>query len=324
MTTDGRADDDWCESPAFFPAGDEVLFGITTRAEGEVPDPPAVLIVSGGLTGTSTVGRNQMYVALARDLAADGFPSMRFDYHGMGESTGQIDEFKLDAEGPFVDDITGAVRFLEGQGLDRVVLVGKCFGSRMALSATGEVSGLAGLVLMSPPVRDFGRGEKLVVKMATEMSVTDYIRRAVSLNVARGLLQARQRRVYMRAGKAKLRAMAARRRSDNRGAEGKASGLYWVSPKFLEPLRAVVERRLPVLILYGDQDDFYSDFLQARQGPLGALLADAGELVELAVVPGEVSGFVQGPVQDAINNATRSWIARKMAGPRAAAVRQPR
>ncbi len=292
--------------PAFFPAGEESLFGIFSGPSAKV-DSPGVLISSGGLTGTSTVGRNQMFVRMAQRLASTGLHSLRFDYHGIGESTGVLDEFRLDADQPFVDDILGACRWMQGQGVARLVLLGKCFGSRMALSAAVSVEALDGVVLIGVPVRDFGSGERAVTRLATELSLWDYVRRGLRLKTIRRLSHARHRKAYIRAATAKARVLTARRSQRTQSPDG----LGWVSPNFIRPLEALVARGVPLQLVYGVEDEFYKDFQQASQHePLRAILERAGSLVEVATTPGQVRGFVQAGVQAAIVETACEWIAR--------------
>lgn len=297
------------EAPVYFPSVTESLFGIHVQPASGALGPP-VLIASGGLTGTSTVGRNQMFVRLSHQLAEDGLPSMRLDYHGIGESTGLLSEFRLDAEQPFVDDLLGAARWLEAQGARRLFLVGKCFGSRMALATSGELlDRLDGVVLIGAPLRNFGKGERTVTRLATELSLVDYLKRALKPEVLRGLGQARNRRTYTRAALAKLRHVAQRARPSTAAREG---ANRWTSPAFLDRLEALVDHKIPVVLVYGVDDDFYQDFQRARQqGRLRDLLERGGTGISVTTTPGQVAGFVQVEVQDAIIEATcaalRQW-----------------
>jgi pimeloyl-ACP methyl ester carboxylesterase len=295
------------DEPVYFPAGAEMLFGVHTAPAVE-SGAPAIVIVSGGLTGTSTVGRNQMYVSLARAAAADGHRSLRFDYHGIGESTGVLDEFSLESDGPFVDDIVGAGSWLLDRGAERFVLLGKCFGSRMTLGAVPWFEGrLDGVVLIGPPVLDFGRGEKVVARLAVQLSVGDYVRRAVRPAVIANLRSAKHRAGYARAARAKWRALRA---PGERSGDGGAA----VSRRFIEPLRRLIEAGVPVQLIYGVDDEFYADFCRASEaGPLARLLHDAGDLVEVTEVTGLVRGFASETGQEAIIEAARDWLRRRRA-----------
>lgn len=159
----------WRSEPVFFPAGGERLFGVFTAPSGDAHGTAVTMLTGGGYI-TST-HRNRLYVRLARRLAGLGYHSMRFDYRGTGESTGTIDGFLLDQ--PFVEDVLGAVEWVEGQGVVRHVLVGSCFGARTALAAADHVSGLDSAVLLSAPVRDI-RYEKMTEEPVSEHFVNQF------------------------------------------------------------------------------------------------------------------------------------------------------
>jgi exosortase A-associated hydrolase 1 len=138
----------YVEEALVFPVANEQLLGILTRPES--PGDCAVLIVVGG--PQYRVGSHRQFVLLARHLAEEGFPTLRFDYRGMGDSDGAARNFEEVA-----DDIAAAVdRLLEScPGVNRVVLWGLCDAASAALmyfQSTGDRR-IAGLVLLNPWVR---------------------------------------------------------------------------------------------------------------------------------------------------------------------------
>jgi exosortase A-associated hydrolase 1 len=89
---------------------------------------------------------------LARRLAAEGYPAMRFDYRGMGDSDGSIRDFEHVS-----DDISAAISALMRAcpTVKRIVLWGLCDAASAALlymQATGDAR-IAGLVLLNPWAR---------------------------------------------------------------------------------------------------------------------------------------------------------------------------
>jgi hypothetical protein len=82
-----------------------------------------------------------------------------------------------------------------------------------------------------------------------------------------------------------------------------------VSRSFVQPLEDVLERGSRVLIVYGEDDDFYADFERGAAGPLGAVLTRAGDRVELAVVPGRTHGLGSVDVQADVLDAITRWSA---------------
>jgi dienelactone hydrolase len=87
-------------------------------------------------------------------------------------------------------------------------------------------------------------------------------------------------------------------RSGDGGSEDRQAR-YAISHRFLEPLRALAERGVPMSIIYGDADHFLVDFERARAGLLEPVLK-AGRDVELTVIPGKVHGFMSVEVQDKV------------------------
>jgi len=108
------------EEPAYFPAGDETLFGLLTRPPAGPLDSALLMVPSAERLGY----RNRVGVMLAHRLAARGHQALRFNYRGCGESTGMAGRFRLDDL--FTEDAVGAAAWLRERGVDTVRLVGDC------------------------------------------------------------------------------------------------------------------------------------------------------------------------------------------------------
>ena len=136
------------EAALVFPVAGERLLGIVARPDG--PRDCAVLLVVGG--PQYRVGSHRQFLLLSRRLAAEGYPVMRFDYRGMGDSGGAVRSF--DAVG---EDIGAAIdAFLEAcPGVRRIVLWGLCDAASAALLhvQASRDPRIAGLVLLNPWVR---------------------------------------------------------------------------------------------------------------------------------------------------------------------------
>lgn len=256
--TDITAARGYDDIPAFFAVGDETLFGVLAEPVGGENGKTVTMLTGGGYV-TST-HRNRAYVRLARRLTALGYRSFRFDYHGTGESTGTVDAFNL--EEPFVEDLRGAISWLEGRSLTQHVLVGSCFGARTALAAAPEVEELHGVVLISPPVRDAWWDPKT------------------------------RRRIY---------------RGEFDGADHGPKAVE-ASALFLEPLGRLIERAVPILVLYGEQEDLFAHFQEAEDGQLGRMLSSAGGVVQVRTLAGHVQGFTSLDVQDRVLRHVEEWL----------------
>jgi exosortase A-associated hydrolase 1 len=126
-----------------FPCEGEELLGILHRPAR--PFPIALLILVGG--PQYRVGAHRQYVHLARAAADNGIPAMRFDYRGVGDSSGEYPGFERVAP-----DIAAAVAALYERlpKLQGVVLWGLCEGASAILLGGTDVVGVKGAVLVNP------------------------------------------------------------------------------------------------------------------------------------------------------------------------------
>lgn len=109
-----------------------------------------VVIVVGG--AQYRAGSHRQFVQLARFLAEAGFPVLRFDLPGMGDSPGELPSFEHTAP-----HISAAINCFQQQhpAVERVVLWGLCDGASASLlyvDATRDTR-IAGLALLNPWVR---------------------------------------------------------------------------------------------------------------------------------------------------------------------------
>jgi exosortase A-associated hydrolase 1/exosortase A-associated hydrolase 2 len=136
----------------------EALYGVL-----DLPSRPhggrGVLVVVGG--PQYRAGSHRQFTLLARRLAAEGIPAMRFDYRGMGDSEGDIRNFEQ-----VQDDLRVAVdRFmLEVPGLRDVVLWGLCDGASASTLYAPLDARVTGLALLNPWVRTEEGAAKAMLK----------------------------------------------------------------------------------------------------------------------------------------------------------------
>ncbi|GGY25583.1 hydrolase 1, exosortase A system-associated [Pseudoduganella albidiflava] len=134
------------EQALTFPCADEWLTAILSPAA--APARRGVLIVVGG--PQYRAGSHRQFALLARALAAQGIPAMRFDYRGMGDSSGPARNFEgVDA------DLRAAIdRFMAAvPGLQEVVIWGLCDAASAALFYARHDRRVSGLVLLNPWAR---------------------------------------------------------------------------------------------------------------------------------------------------------------------------
>lgn len=130
--------------------GFDMLGILSLPAPGTPVQRTAVVIVVGG--AQYRVGSHRQFVRLARHLATAGYPVLRFDLPGMGDSPGEPVPFEDTAP-----HIAAAIGALHSQcpHADRTVLWGLCDGASASLlyvQATQDPR-VAGLALLNPWVR---------------------------------------------------------------------------------------------------------------------------------------------------------------------------
>lgn len=295
------------ETPVFFPAGEESLFGIVTEPS-VAPLGQAVIMLAGGGLNTS-VNRNRLWVILCRRLAAQGYHTMRFDYHGVGESTGAFRQRRF-AE-PFVEDVEGAVRHLRGMGIDRFIIVGSCFGARTALAAAPGIEGVEGVVLVAAPVSDLQQGEGAASRGVTRLGLWAYLRRGFQWRVLRRFMSGetfqrgvRRIWIYLRVW---VRTAVHRLRPAPRSSSGDASRM---GTHFIGPLEEAVGLRIPLLFVYGREDPYLRRLEEARSGSQAGIFQRAGALIEVSSIEGVVNPQHHVGSQGVVIDLVTEWLAR--------------
>lgn len=146
------------EDAFLFECEADQLVGIIA-APASNPHSTGVLVVVGG--PQYRVGSHRQFTLLARELAARGIPCMRFDYRGMGDSTGKQRDFER-----VNDDLRAAVDvFFKRQAeLERVVLWGLCDGASAACFYAHLDARVAGLILVNPWVKTAAGSARVLLR----------------------------------------------------------------------------------------------------------------------------------------------------------------
>ncbi|MBT0960588.1 hydrolase 1, exosortase A system-associated [Denitromonas iodatirespirans] len=146
------------EIPSVFDCEGDALISVahvpdTVKARG------VLAIVAGGPQYRGGVGRLQ--VKLARELAADGIPVMRFDYRGLGDSEGAFRGF-ADVEA----DLRAALAHFRSlvPGMQEVVLWGGCDAASAILINAWKFPEVTGIMVGNPWVSNEDAGNAVMVK----------------------------------------------------------------------------------------------------------------------------------------------------------------
>jgi uncharacterized protein len=132
-------------------------FGIRQNLNGILAEPrggrhadkPAIVILNSGVV--HRIGHHRMYVTMARRLAAAGYPVLRFDFSGIGDSASRSDSLEPGAAA--IADIASALDWLsETRGIKTAVLLGLCSGADIALKYGHTDDRIVALVLLDPTI----------------------------------------------------------------------------------------------------------------------------------------------------------------------------
>ncbi|MES9972623.1 MAG: alpha/beta fold hydrolase [Candidatus Thiodiazotropha sp.] len=152
------------------------LYGILEQSESPVKD-TAILLLSPGIK--MRVGPHRMYNKLSKVFVDKGFTVLRYDFYGLGDSEGALDQkvlvdvYNSIQNGRYIDDTIDAMDWLgTTYNFDKFVLGGLCGGAitgMLAGSTDERVKGLIALGLINV----FEGGEDNFSKFVTEGQLED-------------------------------------------------------------------------------------------------------------------------------------------------------
>jgi alpha/beta superfamily hydrolase len=94
---------------------------------------------------------NNAVEAIAEAYAAENFTTLRFNFRGVGQSTGAYDEGRGE-----VQDILAAHRYLVNSGLSKIYFIGYSFGAWVGSKVLNQNNKIfAGAIFVSPPNKYF-------------------------------------------------------------------------------------------------------------------------------------------------------------------------
>ncbi len=112
-------------------------------------DPPFVILLNAGII--HRVGPNRLHVSLARALSADGFPVLRVDLSGLGDSAPRDDGLApLDAAMADIRDVIDTLQAT--RQVKRVVLMGLCSGADHSVIYASTDPRVVGVALLDPSI----------------------------------------------------------------------------------------------------------------------------------------------------------------------------
>lgn len=285
------------EAARWFEAGDETVLGVLTRPIAPARD-IGVIFLNGG-HGGSSAGKNRVHTRMADDLARRGYHSLRVEWHGIGDSTGEIDEFVMDD--PFVHEALGAVQVLRDEGISRVAIYGECFGARTAVVVEDQIPELCAMFLVTLVIRDGALSEQTPQRVVSELETKDFVKR---LDRIKHLRDPERRALYLKLVRGKSRQLLKKARFRATGSQLEP----WVSRQIVAGLDELGQRGVPVHLVYGTSywDPHTWDFVKIRE----ALRPLRHDSVDAEILDEMIAGYRTLHVQERLVPMVGDWLDR--------------
>ncbi len=211
------------------------------------------------------VGQHRLYVYLARRLCKEGFHVLRFDFHGLGDSGGEIerclfaDFWNFVQRGGFVDDTIAAIDYFTKEiAPERIVLMGLCGGAITALLAAAREERVDGILPINIPVMlESSSADWFTEQMPAGLAdrlLSGYLRRLLSPESWLRLLTFKSD--YRAIWKSLVSKISRRLERTERARLEDLEAGGRLSPYFLQSFSRYAESRRPVLFLFSGNDKF--------------------------------------------------------------------
>jgi len=270
--------------------------GLTRREILHRPEPSAdrqicVLLLSPGIKGR--VGPHRLYLKLAAYLVPLGYHILRFDFHGLGDSDGELPEQELvDVYnrvhgGRYVEDTIDAMDWLEATcGIRRFVGSGLCGGSISAL-LTAEIDhriecllGIGLPTILEGGPENWARyvtreqasllGGAYLRKLGDPKSVIRFLSGKSSYG---SILRILRRWLPVRAASSKI------------GTAATASSVDSTNPRFASAFLSMIDSGRPMLLVYSEADRLRAQFAENFELHYADRLKRLRDPYEVVVIP---------------------------------------
>lgn len=161
------------EVPSFFGSGERSLFGLMHWPRLQSGYKPAFVFCHP--LAEEKLWAHRVFVSYARHLAAAGYPVLRFDMSGNGDSGGSFSDISMTT---LCDDLRGAIAEVRRlTGAEDVSLLGLRLGANVAMTVAEDARDIRHLVLWSP-ITDGERylQDLLRINLMTQMATYKEIR----------------------------------------------------------------------------------------------------------------------------------------------------
>jgi uncharacterized protein len=277
----------------------------------------AILLLSPGVK--NRVAPHRLYNKMAAAYVELGFPVLRFDFHGLGDSEGDVPEplladlYRSIQLGRYVDDTRCAMTWMrQTYGIERFILGGLCGGAITGVLAGSDDPAVIGILGLGLPVMLDGSNVDKVAEMTTGQLTSVRSRYIAKLRNPSAWLR-------LLSGKSDFRLLArALKTSASRGAPSRerhgtrSTELLPTAgnanPSFAPAFLKILGEGRPILLLFSGADrllaEFREKFLQAHTEHVRRV----DKALDLVVVENANHVFTFGEWQQEMLLRTRKWL----------------
>ncbi len=288
---------DFRETPVNFGDGGR-LYGMLCEPLG--PRSGATVLIL-GTAYDRHAGWGRSSVIMARNLAAAGVASLRFDGANIGDSPpvpGVPDQVLY--QDSQIDDVRAALDFLAGRDLTPVVLSGRCSGGYLTFKSAVADQRISGAVAVNPFVFHWQPGRDIDESLRyMPRSLDVYREKLFQPETFRRLLQGRVdvKRAIGNMGRAFWRRVARKATPILQKLPGSGGEYAEVRKSF----QSLAERKMPLCLLYSENDVGFEHFAE-HFGPKGQGLRRYPN-ARLSIVSEADHNFTPAPARRAYLNA---------------------
>jgi len=292
----------------------QILHGILHEPHAAKARGICVLLLSPGIKGR--VGPHRLYLKIAARLVPLGFHVLRFDFHGLGDSEGDLPEraladvYNTVHSGRFVGDTIAAMDWMERTaGVRRFVGSGLCGGAITALLAAEADARIECLLALGLPSVLEGGPENWARVLTHQEAIGlrgSYFQKLTDpASVRRFLTGKSSYKVIWRV----VRAWIGDRRAvrSDRPATHRAT-VDHTNPRFANAFLMMLRSRRPMLLIFAGADRLRAQFAEHFEAHNEALLRDLPPIYEVHIVTDANHVFGEPASVDDLLDASEAWL----------------
>jgi pimeloyl-ACP methyl ester carboxylesterase len=298
----------------------QTLFGTLHTPSARNAELPAVVLLSPGVK--MRVGPGRLYVPLTEMLLERGYLVLRFDFFGLGDSEGELQETMLAdvynhiEVGRYVDDTLAALRWLRQTcGAKKFVLGGLCGGAITALLAAerdASVDGLLSIGMTVTLASNAATPAKYLTRGELDERRKGYYRRLLqpkswlrllTFQSEYGVIWHSLKRAFLKEKpKAQPVTPTAATPVEQRGN---------ANPLFPTAFFAFLQRGGRALMLFSEKDRLYSEYEEKFAVPFAVRLDPFLPQIEKHVIPNANHVLVLEEWRRSMVSISEQWLSRK-------------